>query len=75
MIKVLRITHPDCNGCMGASFGDCDTCGVKTQEVTLCADCRYKADNVMHREKLMCKKLHTWVEPYDFCAWGKRRMN
>ena len=72
MIRVIKITKPDCIGCMGASFGDCPSCKVRTQEVTLCKDCEMKDENVMHREKYLCTRLHAWVEPYDFCSWSKK---
>ena len=70
MIKVIRITDPDCDGCFGASFGDCPDCGTRCSEITLCKDCNFRNESVMHREKLLCTKLHAWVEPYEFCAWG-----
>ena len=68
---VIKITEPECLGCKGASFGDCPNCETRTQEITLCMDCDYRDESVMYREKLLCKKLHAWVEPYDFCAWGE----
>lgn len=74
MIKVIRITDPDCNGCFGASFGDCPDCGKKCTEIVLCKDCEYNRKSVMAREKTLCRKLHAWVEPYDFCAWGDREV-
>lgn len=74
MIKVIKITNPDCNGCFGASFGDCPECETKCTEITLCKDCGFRNENVMQREKLLCTKLHAWVEPYDFCAWGEREV-
>lgn len=74
MIKVIRITDPDCDGCFGASFGDCPDCGTKCKEITLCKDCVHRDETVMHREKLLCTKLHAWVEPYEFCAWGDREV-
>lgn len=74
MIKVIKITDPECTGCMGASFGDCADCKTRTQEVTLCKDCSLRDESIMHREKLLCTKLHAWVEPYDFCAWGDREV-
>lgn len=75
MIKVIKITKPECYKCFGASFGDCIDCDVKTQEVTLCMYCNHKDKRIMHREKLLCKKLHAWVEPCDFCSWGERSEN
>ena len=71
MIRVLRITDPECDRCFGASFGDCAECETKTKEVTLCMNCKHNDKPVMWREKTLCKKLHAWVEPYDFCAWGE----
>ena len=71
MIEVLKITDPNCDGCFGASFGDCPDCTTRTQEITMCKDCRYNEQPIMWREKTLCKKLHAWVEPYDFCAWGE----
>lgn len=72
MIKIIKITDPDCIDCMGASVGDCATCSRRTSEVVLCMHCQYKQDSIMHREKLLCGKLHAWVQPTDFCAWGKK---
>ena len=72
MIKVIKITKPECYKCFGASFGDCPECTVRACEVTLCMNCKHKEDSVMWREKLLCTKLHAWVEPCDFCSWGER---
>lgn len=72
MIKIIKVTDPDCFKCFGASFGDCETCAPKMKEIAMCKDCAFKDDDVMHREKLLCTKLHAWVEPCDFCAWGER---
>lgn len=73
MIRVIKITK-HCEGCMGGAFNDCPDCEDKCQEVVLCKDCNHKNENVMHREKLLCTKLHAWVEPYEFCAWGEREV-
>lgn len=75
MIKVVRIVKPECYGCMGATFGDCKNCTDRACEVVLCKDCRFNRQTLMHREKTLCTKLHAWVEPYDFCAWGEERKN
>ena len=74
MIKVIKITDPECYGCMGASFGDCETCTDRICEVVMCKDCKYNEQALMHREKTLCTKLHAWVEPYEFCAWGDREV-
>lgn len=60
---------------MGATMGDCETCDkVVETEVVQCHDCKYKAKNVIERRSvLMCTKLHAWVTPTDFCAWGERK--
>lgn len=73
MIKIIRITKPECYQCLGASFGDCSTCTDKVCEVTMCKDCKFQNEYIMHSEKLLCTKLHAWVEPTEFCAWGEER--
>lgn len=73
MIEIVKITNPDCNGCMGASFGDCQTCETKTQQIVMCKDCEFNRVAIMQREKTLCSKLHAWVDPCDFCSWGERR--
>lgn len=72
MIKVIKITKPECYKCFGASFGDCDDCDTKVSEVVMCKDCEFNRVAIMQREKTLCSKLHAWVEPYEFCAWGER---
>ena len=75
MFRVIKIIDPECNVCMGASYNpnDCAECDRKFSEVTLCMNCKHRNESIMHQEKLLCKKLHAWVEPCDFCAWGKNK--
>ena len=72
MVRVIKITEPECLGCMGASFGDCPNCETRTQEITLCMDCDYRDESVMYREKLLCKKLHAW-SPMISVHGGRQR--
>lgn len=62
MMKIIKLRHPDCV--------DCDGC-TKAEEGILCKDCRFNRNTIMHREKTLCSKLHAWVEPCDYCAWGE----
>ena len=78
MTQIIKRVTRDCNGCIGASYDPkfCETCEhervVETEYIT-CHDCKYKAKNVLERKNvLMCRKLHAWVKPTDFCAWGER---
>ena len=73
MIQVIRITQPECVNCMGSTVGDCVNCDIKTSKVTLCMHCKHRKETVMHSERLLCRKLHAWVEPTDFCAWGSSK--
>lgn len=72
MIRVIKIIDPECNICMGASYNP-NECDRKFSEVTLCMNCEHRNESIMNQEKLLCKKLHAWVEPCDFCAWGKNK--
>lgn len=73
MIKVVKITDPDCADCKGVKEGDCATCSRRTGEVVLCMHCKHRRESIMRREKLLCNKLHAWVQPTDFCAWGSSK--
>lgn len=73
MIRIVKVVDPDCSDCFGASFGDCPDCGTRTSEFVVCKDCRFNSESMMFREKTLCRKLHAWVEPCDFCAWGERK--
>lgn len=72
MIRVLRITDPNCLGCFGASFGDCDDCDTKVDEIVMCKDCEFNRIAIEQQGKTLCSRLHIWVEETDFCAWGRR---
>ena len=76
MIKIIKIIEPECYECIGASYNpqDCSECERKIKEITMCMECAHRNKSVMHREKLLCKKLHAWVEPCDFCAWGSKEV-
>lgn len=71
MMKVIKLSHPDCKDCMGASYDprDCAVC-TRAEPVVLCKDCKHCQENVMWRTKNNCGLLHAWVEPFDFCSWG-----
>ena len=73
MIKVIKVVDPECDRCIGASYDPayCTECDRKIFEITLCMNCIHRNESIMHSEKLLCKKLHAWVEPCDFCAWGE----
>ena len=76
MIRVLKVVDPKCCECIGASYNpmDCVDCKRKITEITLCMNCTFRDESIMHREKLLCTKLHAWVEPYEFCAWGSKEL-
>lgn len=71
MIEVIRVTCPNCDGCFGASFGDCTDCKVHFSKVVLCKDCTHNRQDITLQDKSLCSKLHIWVESTGFCAWGK----
>jgi len=76
MIKIIKITDPDCYRCIGASYRprDCSECEQKIIELPICMECVHRNENVMRSEKLLCTKLHAWVEPCDYCAWGSKEL-
>lgn len=61
MIRVIKINDLKCEQCVE---------GTAT-EVVLCKNCGFNRTTTMWREKTLCTKLHAWVEPYEFCAWGE----
>ena len=78
MIKVYKVVNRECETCYDSSYNpqDCLECknSISTKEVVLCMKCVYRNENVMNDEKLLCTKLHAWVEPCDFCAWGSKEL-
>ena len=78
MIKVYKVVNRECETCYGSSYDprDCLECNnrASVKEVVLCMECIHRNENVMRSEKLLCKKLHAWVEPCDFCAWGDKEL-
>ena len=73
MIKIIKIIEPEYIEKLYNSM-EYSELKQKIIEIPICMECVHRNENVMHREKLLCRKLHAWVEPCDYCAWGSKEL-